>query len=598
MNRIWFEMREVRRRKLAEAVWIPLRASNYIEQIGHYGHIGYRKEFYGIGTLAVPIRKKQEADKLGWRDIGIASQHSGDVRDGEYIPADIYQHEDFAGLHLVLEPLGNSAENLEWHLHQDLVITLGLKREDDIWVRPSEDYKTVARLSREEDGDPALLEVRASHLRDYLCAREMALYVTSYRERLEISEDARHIKWPENSVEETDDNNRWEGHVLEIHEGGMPYGQKTAVSHIARTDVDPEDDVPALGLPTDDNITSRSWTEEYLGKKLYLVTGELWRTEWVEPASQSPIVRGDEVPSNVSFIIDAEGKQKSPEALIEARRWLWFRPKVMSELAERRGGSLNWDTRDTGSIACSPGHNVHFGVNSLGLINVYAKDIALLPEWQRKVWAGYNVSPEGKVSEELLASQAHASPANTQAPEEFLPKGLSKLNHLAEIKLGITLIKPHKIIPDLVTRVHRFRATDESGLFALAKDLYRLTAERFNVAALKQLVSSPDREARGSLKLLEKLLAKRVDPTRARKVMGPLVGMNELRKRDAHLPGQESNEAFRLVGVSQDTPYVIQGYQLLCACVSSIYEICEIIESWPNEEIEKWRKSTPIPRNK
>ena len=69
----------------------------------------------------------------------------------------------------------------------------------------------------------------------------MALYVTSYRDRLEVFEDAGHIAWPENPIREIDANDRWEGRVLAIHEGGMPYGEKTAVFHVARTDVDPED---------------------------------------------------------------------------------------------------------------------------------------------------------------------------------------------------------------------------------------------------------------------------------------------------------------------------------------------------------------------
>ena len=179
MDQNWFEMPEVRRRKLANAVWIPLRAIHRIEEIGRPGHAGYKSEFYGVGTLAVSIENKREAEKLGWMDVGINHQHSGYVEEGKYIPADIYQdyRDEFSGVHLVLEQRGNSAEHSEWHLHQDLVITLGLKREADIWVRPDEGYVEVARLSKREDGSPSLLEVRASHLRDYLCARGMALYV-------------------------------------------------------------------------------------------------------------------------------------------------------------------------------------------------------------------------------------------------------------------------------------------------------------------------------------------------------------------------------------------------------------------------------------
>jgi hypothetical protein len=579
-------MSEVRRRKLANAVWIPLRAIHRIEEIGHHGHAGYKSEFYGVGTLAVPTEKKREAEKLGWMDIGISHQHSGYVDEGKYIPADIYQdyRDELSGVHLVLEQRGNSAEHSEWHLHQDFVITLGLKREADIWVRPDEGYIEVARLSKRKEGSPSVLEVRASHLRDYLCARGMALYVTSYRDRVEIFEDASHIAWPENPLREINDKDRWEGRVIAIHEGGMPYGEKTAVFHVTRTDVDPEEDVPVFGLPTDDNVTSQSWTKEHTGVKLYRVEGELWRTEWIEPASQSPIVRGDEVPPTVFFITDAGGKRENRETLVEGGRWLWFRPEVMPALAHRRGGSLSWYTRDTGSVGCSPDYNVHFGINSLGLINVYAKDIAFLPEWQQKVWAGYNVSPEGKVSEELLASQVKAIPANTQAPEEFLARGLSKLNHLAEAKLGITLIRQHDQIPDLITRAHRFRATDKEGLFALAKDLARLTADSIDAAVLQKLVAPPKGTKWGSLKSLENLLATRINPNHARTLLSPLVGIYELRHADAHLASREAGEALSLVRVDQNAPYVTQGYQLLHACVSSIYGICQVIEGWSDDE--------------
>jgi hypothetical protein len=372
---------------------------------------------------------------------------------------------------------------------------------------------------------------------------------------------------------------------MAIHEGGMPYGEKISVFHLARTDVDSEEDVPVFGLPTNDNVTSQSWTEKYTGKKLYRVTGKLWRTEWVEPSSQSPIVRGDKVAPTVFFITDATGSLENRETLLAGGRWLWFRPGVMPALAHRRGGLLQWYTRDTGGIGCSPDHIIHFGVNSIGLINVYAKDIAFLPDWQQKVWAGYNVSPEGKVSEELLASQIDASPADTQAPEDFLARSLSELQRLAETELGIILIRPHDQVPDLIRRAHRFRATDKDGLFALAKDLARLTAHSIDASALQKLAAPPKGMKWGSLKSLENVLATKISADRARTILGPLVGIYELRLADAHLSSGELSHALNLVKLDQGAPYVTQGYQLLHACVSSIYEICKVIENWNNNEI-------------
>jgi hypothetical protein len=582
MDQKWFEMPDERRRKLAGAVWVP-RAINRIEEVGRFGHLGYRSEFYGVGTIAVSTKKKPSAEKLGWMDVGISHNHSGWVEHKKYIPCDVYQDHGgkFSGLHLVLDQRGNRAEHSEWYLHQDFVITLGLRQEKDTWVRIDEGYIEIARLTRTENGGPRILEVRASHLKDYLCARGMVLYVTSYRSRVEVFEDANHITWSQNPYRETTGTDRWEGRVSAIHEGGMGYGDKTAVFHVARTDVDVEEDVPSFDLPTDAQVRAESWTKEHTGRKLYRVEGELWRNEWIDPAVKSPIVRGDKLPSTVFFITNSEGKKESEETLINGSRWLWFRPQVIPALAHRRGGFLGWYTRDTGNVGCSPSYCVHFGLNSIGLVNVYAKDIGQLPEWQQQIWSGYNVGPEGKVSEELLASQMKAEPADTLAPEAFLGEGLATLDQLFKEKFGVRILRPHEEIPHLLSRAHRFRATDKEGLFSLAKDLARLTANRFDASAIQKLLKPPTCEKWRSLKSLENLLATQVKPHIARGIMAPLVGIYELRHADAHLPSKEIEEALGLVRVTQVSPYVFQGHQLLHACVSSIYHIIKVIKKGP-----------------
>jgi hypothetical protein len=59
---------------------------------------------------------------------------------------------------------------------------------------------------------------------------------------------------------------------------------------------------------------------------------------------------------------------------------LWFKPDLILALIDRRGGSLEWCTRETGGVKGSPDCRVPFGINSLGLVNTYAKDVALFPE--------------------------------------------------------------------------------------------------------------------------------------------------------------------------------------------------------------------------
>ena len=583
MNQSWFEMRDVRRRFLDGAVWIPLRAVSHLRDIGRPGYVGFEEEFFGVGTLAVPMGAMPEARELGWHEVGIGHDHRPFIENGVFVPSDAYvpASKRYEGVHLVLDQHLNRDEPNEWHLHQDLVLGLGLKREDDQWLCPGEGYAVVARLTRRPDGNPSSLEFRAEHLKDYLCARGMALCATSYRSRRVITEEAGIVDWPEGSAAERSETDRWEGRVTQIHEGGI-FSEGVHVVRTARTDIGPEDDVPTVG-PTDPNIVSESYTIEPSGKQVFAISGELWRSEWVMPGPISPRVAGDEVEPDVTYIIDAPGSRKKATALRDAGRWLWFKPQVINALSNRRGGGLSWHTRDTGSVWCSPDMEVHFGINELGLVNTFAKDVALLPDWQQKVWAAFNVGPGGGVSDELLASQVRVDPAPTQAPEEFLLDGIQELNSTSFEKLGFALFLPHEKAREIASRCTRFRATENDGLFALAKDLARLTADSLDRGALHAYLRLPKGDALGSLKSLERLLATRTTPEHARALLTPLVGIYDLRLADAHLPTSEIADALRIARVDPDAPQVRQGWQLLNSCVSALYGILDELRAWPAE---------------
>jgi hypothetical protein len=578
----WFEMQEVRRHWLREKVWVPLRAIQHLSKVGESGHLGHQEEFFGAGSLAVSLSTREAADALGWMDVGISHSHSGWADGDDYYPADVYcgSEEEVSGTHLILDQHFNSAETSEWHLHQDLVTTLGLRREGDLWVRPDEGYEPVARLERDNEGSPILLEIHASHLRDYLCARSMALFVSSYLSRTAVVADASSFTWDPNPLQEATERDRWQGGAYAIHEGGMPYGESVFVMHSAWKDEFAEGDIPKLGVPTDDSIISESWSRENSGGKLYRIQGELWRSEWIEPADSSPIVRNDKTPPIAFFIVDEQGSREGKDTLAHDGRWLWFRPDVMSSLAHRRGGGIGWFTKDTGQVHCSPDHDVHFGVNSLGLVTVYAKDIALLPDWQQQVWAGYNVAPNGGVSEELLMSQVKASPADTKAPEAFLLKGIDYIRSASVAAFGSPVIREHDDLAQLSARVHRFRAADRVGFFALAKDVARMTADVIDATALHNIVPPPKGEKWGSLKSLEKVLAASVGPAKARTMLSPLVGAYELRHSDAHLSSHEADEALELVKVEPSAAPVQQGVQLLNTCVAALFQIGKVLEEW------------------
>ncbi|MBN1408632.1 MAG: hypothetical protein JW956_12615 [Calditrichaceae bacterium] len=577
MDQAWFEMNVFKRKKYQNDVWIPLRCIEK-KRNGKYGYNGFQEEFVGVGSCAFDFSLKEEVEKLGWMDIGIGHNHSAWCDEEKYYPSDVFEQGNLLGIPLVLEQFINSNEQKIWHIHQDLVLALNLLREDDKWLAADEGYIEVVHLKRDENLKPVLMEIRAEFLRDYLCARNMGLYITSYKSRQEIVEDSKHIKWEDGYKEEKTELDRWEGRVFDIHEGGMPYGESAYIMHASRTDVDSDDDVPVMeGIPTDENVKSDSWTKKYSGRKLHTIWGEFWRKEWIEPGEASPRIKRDKIDIDIKFIIDSSGKRERSSILEKSSRWLWFKPEVMMALAHRRGGGLRWYTRDTGSVWCSPDHGVHFGVNTIGLINVYAKDVALLPEWEQRIWAGFNISPEGKVSKELLASQVNATPADTKSPEAHLPKAISLLNSILKDKVGIPLFREHQNLEEIIKYTHRFRSIDQSGFLSLAKDLARLTADSIDISPFKIYVTPPKKETWGSLKYLEKTLATKIDPDLARNIMSPFFGIYELRHADAHLPSSELEDALNLVQVNKDDPYVLQGFQLIHTCVRHLYKIADVL---------------------
>ena len=580
MEKSWFEMREIKRRQFNNAVWIPLYACQELERCGQIGCDGYKSEFFGCGSLALHIEKKDQAAKMGWDSIGIGYDSTPWVDDkGTYFASDIctdYENE-VLGVRLALRQETGSSEPAELFLHQDFILALGLKREGDVWVRPAEGYIDIAHLKRDTEGTPILLEVRAEHLKDYLCARKMALRITSYRERVEITSMAPEFKFDSTNIQD-DTNEKWAGYINEIHDGGHPFGAKMAIMYVSRTDVDFLEDIPMMGEETEENTESTFIEKRFEGKKCYRISGELWKNGWIEPAELSPRVAHDRTPPTIYFITDAEGHRENKETLIKEGRWLWFNPSIVSDIINRRGGNLQWYTAQTGAVGFLQSWNVHFGINQLGLVNVYAEDIARLPDWIQQIWAGHNIPPDGKVCSELLEAQVRACPADTQAPEDYLAKGIKLLNDSSFKKLGFNVIRENNALSAILKKCHRFRCTNKDSLYSLAKDLARVTADSIDGTQLQKLVPPPAGERWGSLKSLEKYLCTIVPEEYAKRVMGPLFAIYDLRLADAHLPRSNYETQLQLIGIHEENPFVWQGYEMLHSCVSVIYKIVEIFD--------------------
>lgn len=570
----WFEFPDKRSHQMDRDAWIVLRGSRTVGNgLGRF-QPGYEAEFFGAATALIPMRNRAIAEKnVDWWQLGLRSDHAPWVEKRTYHRSDEFHTypEDVKGTNLVLCQSGTKTEKQEWHVHPDLVLALNLKREGDTWVAVQEGYTPVIRLSRDAEGGPDLLEIRSEHLKDFLAAQNACLCVSSYRDREVILSEKPDLLWSNSPTVEEAGRQKWQASVSEINEHGMRFGEEIAVFHIGRENFDMKQDVPEVGI--EDQFTTKSSTRRIKGSKHYRVWGELWNVEFIEPASRSPRVRHDDMSSQVFFYVDGAGSRKSADELGRKGRWLWFKPDIINKALEFRGAEIQWYTAETGGIDFGAGGTIHFGVNGLGLVNVYAKDIGNSHSWQQQIWAGFNVPPDGGVSAELLMAQAEGIPARTKAPEAFLKTSIKKLNEISKSRFGSEVIKKHADFERLLRSIHRFRAIDEHGFYALAKDIARITADSIDLSALQKVVPVPAGQKRGSLKSLESVLASVIDHSNAVSIMAPLFGAYDLRLADAHLPTSDIEDAFERVNAERNPPWIEQGARLLHAVVSCITRI-------------------------
>jgi hypothetical protein len=564
------------------SVWIPLRRSEVLGGEGSGYRVGDWEELDCVGTAAIAADHRELGERLGWSDIGLIHTAAPFAsRELPYKPADVYWHNDGepVGAELVLVQRLNSDHEREWLISQDLVMALGLLREGDRWLRVDEGYVEVLRQRRDASGKVVSIEIKSEFLRDYLAARGMALRIAQYRRRMAILKDASYLAWATEAVEVKDEGGRFSRRVFGIDADGGVAGGGVAVMHVWRTDVDHQEDVPVFGQENDQNTAYRSFSYERPGPLAYRAEGELWREEWIEPAVQSVRVRGDDSTEQLHYIVDASGETLPASDLDneDVGRWLWFRPQVIQALLAFRGSALDWYTRQTGSVKCSPDYGTHFGVNSGGSINVYAYDIAKLPQWQQRVWAGHNAAPDGPVAAELLSAQMGHGPTDTRAPERELVKWLELLDEFFQARYGNPLFRGHSERLPLLASVHRFRALTAGGVLSLAKDIARITADSIDIPLLREIVKPPSDQKLGSLKLLQAAMANSIGADAARAIMGPLVGIYDMRLGDAHLPSSSIGEAFELVGIEDvSISPVDQALQLLdsaCSTLEKIYGV-------------------------
>lgn len=552
----WLELRDIEKRSFKSRTWIPLRSHKQYVVEKEFGHAGYRKDVEIIESVVIFVGHRQNCEKLDWHGVSKTGVDRAWSDEQSFRPPGAFYDSDdqIIGFYPVLRKGFDTGEQTEWYLAQEIEFSLGLLRRKDVWVIPEEDYAEVVRLNRDTDGYPESLEIRAEHLRDYLCARKAAVLLTGFRYRDAIEEKLGDIPW-QTGQERNFEGGEWKGIKRPILEGGRPVGSSAAILHMWRESVDPSDDVPIMPHPTEEPA-ARGTTRivKYEGKQLEYAFGKIWWKQWIDPGLTSPRVANHEVEPQVPFIVGNQaGETLFGKALEDYGGWLWFRPGVIPALLDREAGFLEWHTQDTGSIGPAQNRTIHFGVNSVGLINGLAYKIGALPEWAQRIWSGFNVAPEGGLSEELHASQNLASPARSLAPEVMLWANLKAIQQLSLDRIGQIFFAELPTERNFFRRIHRFHEESFQRVCHLAKELIKIVVEPIEIDAVNTLLGSKaaslNKQLR-SIKRLENWFTAHGED--GRKITGPLVGINDLRQGDAHSGESTARAALKILGIPDD----------------------------------------------
>ena len=154
--------------------------------------------------------------------------------------------------------------NRVWDLNQELVLSLRLLRQEDTWVRPSENYLEVAQLERNpETGEPIELRIKADVLRDYLKARSASLFSAGFHCREFRGHSLDDVDWQEEHLDIDNETKEWQGYK----------GR------------------------TDDN------------EELHFLYGKLWWKGWLEKGSSSTRVAHEKHPDQITFFIDEQSEE-------------------------------------------------------------------------------------------------------------------------------------------------------------------------------------------------------------------------------------------------------------------------------------------------
>ncbi len=291
-------------------------------------------------------------------------------------------------------------------------------------------------------------------------------------------------------------------------------------------------------------------------KSFHLVRSTLQRNIAIEPYERPKIERspwpyyGDQPNTDESpkFVIDSEGhKAYLTDHCCPA--YLYFKPEVFLKYLRTPGYGVFFHMRNWGVVSFpNEGKSIDVGINSNGLVNAFAPDIAQRNITEQTYWASYSSIPSGEICEELFQTRMQCNPPHSPGVIDLILEVRNKLDAIFKDKLSCAAYSEFN--PEYIQRCKLSvgpLSNDFTELFELAKILYKWLIESLKVESLRKSIEGKVNYENDwkQIKLLEEIMKiNGTDESVAKSVSNCLRGLNELRIADAHVSTDKLEKAF------------------------------------------------------
>ena len=570
LDQNWLELTNIRSLKYDRQAWIPIYGFKYGAKNLKFPKIDHYEEFQEFRGAVIFDKYKPVAEKItSWDTWSNDEYYPFYSSDYPYLEAHQFGESDEnpIGFRLVVSQFLSNDVPAQVHLYQDFVIAYHLIFKDGVWVSPRNDNEKVVRYFFNPNKEVERVELKASYLKDYLAVRGASYRLYYYTGRQFVQRNKPQFDWDEEKIIAELPNDRCSAHIEFVNKFGERPFTSAVVVETHRHDINFREDIPNFSEKSDSGISSSSKTTVDTNKAdRYFAYGRMWRGEWISPADSVRLI-GNSKQDEDLYVYTSNTEKKVNLRYLRSEdvgQYLWFKPDVIGLLSSNRNGKIRWSGSNLGRFYYSIDSKVDFGVNSLGLITVYACDIARLLQWERRIWVSQNCLPEGGLCEELLEFQQECKQPETSSPERNLVLTIDKVNRSFRERFNKPFLLPRDEMYNIIQKIHRFRAINEDGLLALARDLFKYVVEWISESNLRQILKQENPKMK-TLKMLEQFLSQQGKVEDASIVMAPLFGLYELRNHDSHLASHtKSIEGYyKKIGIKRDAPYVNQGADMI-----------------------------------